>query len=58
MNKLELMGLIELKAYINSIKIRVSDKNKGRMEHERIYLLEEANHAMNIINALEENSKI
>lgn len=55
MNTLEKMAIDKAKFEIRAIQERVSDENKGRMEHEMIFIRGNADRAWAALRALEEN---
>lgn len=57
MNKLEQIAVKKLKEKLYSLLGRCDNKNKDRMEHERIFLRDETKEAIDIVRAIEENTE-
>lgn len=57
MNALEGVAIDKVRGIIFSIIDRCHEKNEHRMEHERTFIRSDANDALELINALQENDK-
>jgi hypothetical protein len=58
MNNLEKIAIAKLKEELYSAMDRCHEKNSERMQHERIFILGDVKRAIDIVNALEENSGV
>lgn len=56
MNAIELIALKELREHLYKIADRANEKNEGRFQHERVFVLGDVNRALQVVKALEDNT--